>query len=229
MHTILEQEEEAHLRMGYADQFRWRRRLNWWHHFDGVHFELLRCGGFMLIGMALLRFGFLAGRLCWGTYAAVAVGGLAIGLVLNSLGMLSQIERIREESTSLGAVGRPMAFSLRYLGSGFTAIGIAGLVMALCRSGIVLKLLRPFGAVGQMALSCYLMHTLVCVITYEGWALGHWGSHDYQSQLTLVGWVLAVQLLLCPLWLVYFRFGPAEWLWRSLSYLRPQPMRLDSR
>lgn len=232
MRAILEQEEEAHLRMDYSEQFRWRSRLNWWHHFAGARFESLRCGGFMLIGMALLRFGFLAGRLRWGTYAAVAASGLVTGLTLTALGMLPQIERIQEgqeATSSLGAVGEPLAFSLRYLGAGFAALGIAGLVMALCRSGILLGLLRPLAAVGQMALTCYLTHTLVCVITYEGWALGHWGSHTYQSQLTLVGCVLVVQLLLCPLWLVYFRFGPAEWLWRSLTYLRSQPMRLDSR
>ena len=101
--------------------------------------------------------------------------------------------------------------------------------MGLCRSGILLKLMRPLGAVGQMALTCYLTHSFVCVITYEGWALGHWGGHTYEQQLTLVAGVLVAQLLLCPLWLVYFRFGPAEWVWRSLTYLRPQPLRLDSR
>ncbi len=84
-------------------------------------------------------------------------------------------------------------------------------------------LLRPLAAVGRMALSNYIMHTLIAVTIFDGWAFGQWGKWRMSEVAILVVSVWALQLALSPIWLRYFRFGPLEWLWRSLTYLRLQP------
>jgi uncharacterized protein len=76
-----------------------------------------------------------------------------------------------------------------------------------------------------MALSNYLMQTLICSTLFFGYGLG-WFGHLERYQILLVAvaiWIL--QLWLSPLWLRHFRFGPMEWIWRSLTYWKRQPLR----
>ncbi len=76
-----------------------------------------------------------------------------------------------------------------------------------------------------MALTNYLLQSVLCTTFFYGYGLGYYGKLQlYQlGFVALAVWI--VELLVSPLWLRYFRFGPMEWLWRSLTYLRVQPMR----
>jgi uncharacterized protein len=76
-----------------------------------------------------------------------------------------------------------------------------------------------------MALSNYLLHSVVASVLFLGWGFGLAGRLDYAEQLAVVVAIGAIQLALSPAWLAHNRFGPAEWLWRSLTYWRRQPMR----
>ena len=70
----------------------------------------------------------------------------------------------------------------------------------------------------------HLMQTVIAVIIFDGWALGNWATWRMSQIAILVGCVWVLQLILSPIWLYFFRFGPAEWLWRSLTYWRIQPI-----
>ena len=77
----------------------------------------------------------------------------------------------------------------------------------------------------RLALTNYLMHSLICTTIFYGYGLGLFGT---VNRTGLVGVVLAIwvlQLIVSPIWLAHFRFGPAEWVWRSLTYWRLQPTR----
>ena len=76
-----------------------------------------------------------------------------------------------------------------------------------------------------MALTNYLMQSVICTLVFYGHGLGLFGRVPRTSQLAIVGALWALQLTVSPLWLRQFRFGPLEWLWRSLTYWRLQPMR----
>jgi uncharacterized protein len=76
-----------------------------------------------------------------------------------------------------------------------------------------------------MALSNYLLQSLVCTALFYGWGLGLFGRVPRALQVPLVLAVWTVNVLFSVWWLNRFRFGPAEWLWRSLTYGRSQPMR----
>jgi uncharacterized protein len=62
-------------------------------------------------------------------------------------------------------------------------------------------------------------------VLFLGWGLGLAGRFDYAEQLIVVAAICAFQLAVTPLWLARYRFGPAEWVWRSLTYWKRQPMR----
>ena len=78
-----------------------------------------------------------------------------------------------------------------------------------------------------MALTNYLLHSLICTTIFYGRGFGLYGHVERVGQFGIVLLIWAFQLGISPLWLKHFRFGPAEWLWRTLAYLKCQPMRLE--
>jgi uncharacterized protein len=115
-----------------------------------------------------------------------------------------------------------------YVGSILVAFGHIGLVMTIIKSGVASKLMARFGAVGRMAFSNYLMHSVILTTIFYGYGFGLYGKVPRIWQMVFVVAVLAFQLWLSPIWLKLYRFGPAEWLWRSLTYWKRQPMRRAS-
>jgi uncharacterized protein len=91
------------------------------------------------------------------------------------------------------------------------------------RSGILPWLRRALAAVGQMAVTNYLTHSLVCLVLFI--LFQQFGAFERHQLYYVVFAIWAAQLIISPIWLRHFRFGPVEWVWRSLTYLKPQPMR----
>jgi uncharacterized protein len=112
-----------------------------------------------------------------------------------------------------------------YWGSLFVSLGYIGVVMLVCMSERLKCITRPFAAVGRMAFTSYLVQSLICTTIFYGHGLGLFGRVERKGQILVVFAVWAFQLIASPVWLRYFRFGPFEWLWRSLAYRRSQPMR----
>jgi len=104
------------------------------------------------------------------------------------------------------------------------AIGHIGAVMLVCRAGWLPGLRRRLGAVGRMALTHYLMQTVLMVLFFYGVGLGRFAMLERAELYFVVAAVWLLQLTLSPLWVRRFRFGPAEWLWRSLTYGKIQRM-----
>src|SRR5262245_12394137 len=101
--------------------------------------------------------------------------------------------------------------------------------MLICQSGAVPWLTRRLAAVGRMALTNYLATSLVCTTLFYGYGLDFFGTIHRPLLYAIVLAIWSLQLLISPLWLEPFRFGPAEWLWRSLTYWKLQPMRVRVR
>jgi uncharacterized protein len=107
------------------------------------------------------------------------------------------------------------------------ALGHLSAIILIFQAGWLKWLMARLAAVGQMALTNYLMQTLICTTVFYGYGFGLYGSlQRYQLYYVVVGvWIF--QLLISQIWLRYFRFGPAEWVWRSLTYWQRQPMRIS--
>jgi uncharacterized protein len=99
-------------------------------------------------------------------------------------------------------------------------------ITLLLRRGRWRNLFRPFAAAGRMALSNYLLQSLVCTTIFYSYGLGLYGSVGRTAGVGLAVAIYAAQLPFSVWWLKHFRFGPAEWLWRTLTYGKRQPMRL---
>jgi len=98
--------------------------------------------------------------------------------------------------------------------------------MIISKRNLVRGLQHRLAAVGRTAFSNYLLQTLICTTIFYGYGLGLFGRLE---RIYLLGVVLAVwifQLYISPIWLRRYRLGPAEWLWRSLTYRRRQPFRV---
>jgi uncharacterized protein len=103
-----------------------------------------------------------------------------------------------------------------------------GAVLLIYRSGAFPRLTRRLAAVGRMALSNYLFDSVVFTTVFDGYGLGLYGTIHRPMLHAFVLAVWAFQLWISPLWLGAFRYGPAEWLWRSLTYWKRLPLRLSS-
>ena len=174
---------------------------------------------FMLIGMALLALGVLSGRASARTYALMAIGGYGVGVPLG----LYELALMTDGGFSAVAVAEA---NRTYELSRFAMMaGHLGLLLTVIRAGVLARLQRRLAAVGQMALSNYLAQTIICTALFYGFGFGLFGVFERYQLYGIVGAIWAAELLWSPLWLSRFRFGPFEWLWRSLTYWRPQPMR----
>jgi uncharacterized protein len=106
------------------------------------------------------------------------------------------------------------------------AIGWAALLMRLLHAGVGRAVLVRLAACGRMALSNYLGANILTTTLFNGYGFGLFGHLGRAELLGVVAAVWALQLWASPLWLRYFRYGPFEWLWRSLVRQAPQPMRI---
>lgn len=187
-----------------------------------VTWGMWRAGGLMLIGMALFKLEVFSARRSsrfYGTLIAVAV---AVGLPVQAYGIALDFARGWTVWSFFVGV------QFNYWPSIAVSLGYIGVVMLACRSPGLRRFTRPFAAVGQTALTNYLLQTVICTTIFYGHGLGWFGSVDRVGQVGVMAAVWAVQLVASPLWLRWFRFGPAEWAWRSLTYGVRPPLRRAS-
>jgi uncharacterized protein len=187
-----------------------------------IFFFLWRCGGMMLLGMALYKWGFLDGRWSTRAYAIVAATCLPVGVALASQGVVA-LEAIRYAMPE-----RTIADLWNYVGAVLTSIGYAAALLLIVKQGVLVPLRRALASVGQMALTNYLLQSVMTSVLFLGYGFGLAGRFDYAAQLLIVVAIWIIELAWSPVWLRRFRFGPAEWLWRSLTYWRRQPMRREA-
>lgn len=183
-------------------------------------FALWRVGGLMLIGMALHKLGVLTAERSNRFYATLAIVGFLAGFPLVAVGLANNTEAqwAFEYSKFFGG-------QYNYWGSLFVAIGYIGAIMLFCRSAAFAAPSKALANVGRMALTNYLLQTLICTTLFYGHGFGLFGRVDRAGQALIVICVWIVQLILSSMWLRRFRYGPAEWLWRSMAYFAFQPIR----
>lgn len=173
----------------------------------------------MFIGMAFLKQGILTGERSFRFYAWLAAIPAAIGTACNVFATWSMsrhdfdpIKGAFDQATY--EVGRPL-MSIAY---------VAILVM-IVKAGALQWLTRRLAAVGQMAFSNYITHSIVCSLIFYGYGFAMFNKLErYQLYFVVLG-IWTAQLILSPIWLRHFQFGPLEWCWRSLTYWKRQPMR----
>jgi uncharacterized protein len=189
------------------------------HAFDLWTWALWRAGGLMLVGMALYKWGVFSAARSRGFYAKMAVLGLLLGVPVVYWGI-----RLDEAAEWDALFIQLEGEQYNYWGSLAVSAAYVGILMLFCLSGAGARLKHALRCVGQMAFTNYLMHSIICTTLFYGHGLGYFGHFSRVEQLLTVAGVWLAQLIYSPLWLARFRYGPFEWLWRSLTYWRREPM-----
>jgi uncharacterized protein len=187
-----------------------------------VAFLLWRVGGLMLIGMALMKLSVLSAERSIAFYRKMMLAGYGIGLPI----MLYSIYFVTAHQWDHIFMFR-IGMLPNYIGSIFVALGHIAVVMLIVKTGVLTNLMRRFAAVGRMAFTNYLLHSIILTTVFYGYGFGLYGQVPRLWQMAFVVVVIGLQMIVSPLWLRHYRFGPAEWFWRSLTYWRLQPMRRE--
>lgn len=219
------QKEMTAYRGGYAGIVQFRATgLIQMHTLGFLFFVWWGIGGRMLIGMGLMKMGVFAAAWSRSAYWKLLAFCYGLGYPMVVYDVFFQVGH--DFSGKAKFFGR--GIYLNYFGGMLVAIGHAALVMLIYKADLLPGLTRRLAAVGRMALSNYLFDSIVCTFLFYGYGLAFYGSlsRTYLYLVVLAIWTF--QLLVSPIWLEVYKFGPAEWLWRSLTYGKVQPMRRES-
>lgn len=111
------------------------------------------------------------------------------------------------------------------LGAPLLSLGYLAAITMLVNSGAASWLTRRLALAGRMAFTNYLTQTVVATTIFYYYGMGLFGTTTRLQEIAIVFGIYAVQLfVISPLWMSAFRFGPLEWLWRSFTYLKAQPL-----
>lgn len=175
--------------------------------------------GLMFIGMALFKLGVFSATLRNVVYLRMIAAAILVGIPVTLYGVYGNY-KVAWQSLPIFFRGE----FVDYIASLFVAFGWVGAVMLACKSPTLRLFTKPLKAVGRAAFSNYILQTLICTTLFYGHGFGLYGhvSHVGQFGIMLVIWM--VQLIVSTLWFGFFRMGPLESLWRSLTYWKPQPL-----
>lgn len=214
-------EELAAFQGGWLEAFHWRFDESLEMQVFVIPFYMLwRAAGAMLIGMALFKWDLITGRASGAVYRILLALGLLLGVTATVHGGHSQLA---------GGWDPVRAFFLDsqwgYWGSLLIALGWLSALRMAAGAGVLGGLRARLAACGRMAFTNYILQTLICTLIFQGHGLALFGrvSRVGQAGITVAIWLLL--LWISPLWLDRFRYGPLEWLWRSLAYATRQSWR----
>ena len=147
--------------------------------------------------------------------------GLALGLVFTGASVLAA------EFAPPGVLVNILGDVLWRVGAPALSFFYAAAILLLFQRTAWQRHLAPLAAVGRTALSNYLLQSVICTTIFYSYGFGLYGRIGQPAGVALTFLIFAVQIPLSAWWLRHFRFGPVEWLWRTLTYGKLQPMRLE--
>ena len=177
-------------------------------------FSLLDALMMMVVGMALFKLGILDGGREVRFYIKMMCISFLIGICINAYEVWLMIN----SSMSIIETNPYLRFTYHF-GRLFMGLGYLGLIILFIKIRKLESLRFRLGCVGRMALTNYLMHSLIALFIFSGAGLGLLGKFSWSQVYLVVPLIWALQLFISPLWLKYFYFGPIEWLWRLLTYV----------
>ena len=171
----------------------------------------------ILLGMALFKFGFFQGTMKASVYRVLVFIGIPIGIALCALSVLKSVHT----QTELIEAMETRIFSINHTGGAgriILTVGYAAAILLLCRINWLKSLLGLFANVGRMALTNYIMQTILCSFYFFGFGLNHYGEYDVTGLLLFVMTIWVIQITYSNVYFRFFKMGPVEWLWKRLTY-----------
>jgi uncharacterized protein len=213
--------EEIELyRSGYGNIVSHKLKEQWSEPLGAVLQSLLETLPLMLIGMALLKNGFLLGQWDNVRYRKWAIWGIGGGALLSTIAAFGQYANGFNPIIVINTQISWMILPRLLMTLGYAA-GLILLVQRLAGSAFLARVV----ATGQAAFTNYLGTSIIMTTLFYGYGLGLYGYVGRAQLWLFVLGAWALMLLWSKPWLERFRYGPLEWLWRSLARLEVQPLR----
>lgn len=171
-----------------------------------------KASGMMLIGMAFYKNGILSYQKSPAYYRSLALICIPLGLIFSAFGVRYNFANNWSMESSMF-----FGYLFNYVGATIMAIGYIGLISLFSHRKVMISLFQP---AGRMAFSSYILQSLICTLLFYGHGLGLHSELNRIQQLLVVFAVWIIVISFAKLWLSYYRFGPVEWLWRTLTYGR---------
>jgi uncharacterized protein len=213
-------ELNGNMRKGYIDVMLFLAPMN--AHYNQLYtyrYDLWDVLSMMLIGIALFKLKILTAEKSYRFYGFMALIGYAIGLSINYY----------ETNLIIDSGFSYISFSKSHLTYDFgrvpVAMGHVALILILCKLPMLNWLKKSLAAVGKMALTNYVMHSIFAMFIFTGAGFGLFGSLQRHELIYVVVSIWVFQMIVSPIWLKYYQFGPLEWIWRNLSYQKRHPFR----
>ncbi len=172
-----------------------------------------RTTSLMLLGMILYRKGILSANKSISYYSKMILIGFGIGLIISLIGLNQSYD-----SGWSGAYVMTIGANYKLISGVFIAIGYIGFVMWCFKKGVFKKLQNRLQSAGRMAFTNYIGMSLICSLIFNGHGLALYGTFDRLQQFLVVVSIWVLILIVSPLVLRKYRYGPLEWLWRKLTY-----------
>lgn len=218
----------AKMKSDYSTVAGYLRPLAWRGQTIFLPIEIWDSVALMLLGLALYKWGFFSGGWSKGSYLRLVWVGYGVGLplVIYSFyyGFLNystlEANLARMEKVAINWVGLIYPFQRILL-----VMAHASALILMYQAGVARSLFLRLEAVGRMAFTNYIMHSVICTLFFFGYGLNYFGTMQFYQIYYVVVSIWVLQLILSPIWLKYFYFGPLEWVWRSLTYWQMPPMK----
>ncbi|RYV00852.1 hypothetical protein SOPP22_18820 [Shewanella sp. OPT22] len=175
---------------------------------------LVRAGAMIALGFLLYKNGFLTGKWSEKSYKMSALIGIAIGIIVSYLGLIYNYSHDYSDPQQYFGLGNTFIV----ISSPFMVLGYIALVQILLNRSRFARWTQAVAKVGRMALTMYLMQSVIGVFLFWGVGLA-WFGHVDRTELVFITLCIALtQISIASIWLKYFQYGPMEWLWRCLTY-----------
>ena len=221
-------EHTVSMKSDYSSVAKYIRKISWDGQTKYLIYGLWDPLALMLLGMALYKWGFLTLEWSRKDYVQTMLIGYGIGYPLviwnfyyNYLyfptleASLIQLEQHAVNWMSLIYPVQRIALMMAH----------ASLILLMIQAGWFKRIFDRLRAVGQMAFTNYIVHTLICTFIFFGYGLNYFAELEYYKIYFIVFAIWIIQLIYSAPWLKRFLYGPCEWLWRSLTYWKIQPMK----
>ncbi len=226
--TVQAKKDIEKMRSGYPTIFTFFIPMNAGGETWGMYHGLWDMLCMMFIGMALFRWGFFSNKIPVSAHTVGLLVGYGIGIPVACVFFDKGLQGWLTHFTAYVDAYRVPHWVLGDIRRVFLCIGHASLIMLIFRSRIAPWLMKGLANVGQMAFTNYLMQSIICTLIFYGYGLCLYNRLQFHQLYYVVAGVWVFQLIFSSIWLRYYRFGPFEWLWRSLTYWKKQPMKMDN-
>jgi uncharacterized protein len=168
-------------------------------------------------GAALLKIGYFNGKHLWLRTVFIVVG-LAVALPLNVIGYA-----LTPDSATSYLAGAGAMFCMA-LGGPLSSLMYLTLIMIAVEKAPLSRVAGVLAPLGRMGLTGYIGESILMCFVMQHWGLQQFAQTSWAGRFVLVVVIWAMLLVFANLWFRHYRFGPLEWLWRSITYARWQPM-----